>query len=65
MIKLFRRSKPAPEPGEPPMSLREQLRRANPTVSGPTVDVLRGKIPPEEYRRQIRELDRRSRKPTK
>jgi len=65
MIKLFRRSKPVPEPVEPAMSLHEQLRRANPTVSGPTVDVLRGKITPEEYRRQMRDLDRHPRKSTK
>jgi hypothetical protein len=38
-----------------PMSLREQLRRAHPTVDGLTYDVLTGKISEEEYRKRINE----------
>jgi hypothetical protein len=40
---------------EPPMSLREQLRRAHPTVDGLTYEVLTGKISEEEYRQHINE----------
>ena len=35
------------------MSLREQLRRAHPTVDGDTYDVLTGKISQAEYYRRI------------
>jgi hypothetical protein len=41
---------------EPPMSLKEQLRRAHPTIDGSTYEVLTGKISEEEYRRRTNDL---------
>lgn len=35
------------------MSIREQLRRANPTVDGPTYRVLTGQITQDEYKRLL------------
>jgi hypothetical protein len=37
------------------VTIREQLRRANPTVNSPTYRLLTGKINEKEYRRILRE----------
>ncbi len=58
LARLLGRTKAVPA-AEPQMSLREQLRRANPSVSGPTYDVLKGNITDVEYRRQMRQMDRK------
>jgi len=55
----FRRKASAPKDPEPQaLSLREQLRRAHPTVGGDTYDVITGKISEEEYHRRVERTGR-------